>query len=281
MQWLSASCRRMAIPIAAIALLVAVPPVAANAQEQVDLELVLAVDISRSMDFEEQIIQRNGYAAAFRSQEVIGAILGGGLGRIAVTYLEWAGQGISRVIIPWTLIDSREASRAFAAQLEDRQPQRLSRTSISSGLSHSQRLFGTGPWKGIRRVVDVSGDGPNNQGMPVEPVRDSLVAEGIVINGLPLMVRTSTFGFGIENLDEYYFDCVVGGTGSFVIPVYDWDGFPEAVRRKLVLEIAGIEARVVPAAMSPAALDDPTRQKVDCMIGERLWQMRMQDLEWR
>ena len=247
----------------------------------VDLELVLAVDVSRSMDYEEQIIQRNGYVAAFRSDEVIQAILEGGLGRISVTYMEWAGELLTNVVVPWTLIDSREAALAFAGRLEETTPRRLSRTSISNALDNSQGLFGTGGWKGVRRVVDVSGDGPNNQGLPVEGMRDRLVNAGIIINGLPLMVRTSTFGFGIENLDEYYADCVIGGTGAFVIPVYDWKEFPAAVRRKLVLEIAGRTPRTMHAGFTQFAQADTGRAKVDCLIGEKLWQRRMQDLEWR
>ncbi len=252
----------------------------AQAQENlVDLELVLAVDASRSMDYDEQIIQRDGYVAAFRSEEVITAILGGGVGRIAVTYLVWAGEHITRVEVPWSLIDSKESAHAFAARLAELRPQRLSRTSISGALTRSQELFGTSSWRGIRRVVDVSGDGPNNQGLPIEPTRDALVNQGIVINGLPLLVRTSTFGFGIENLDEYYTDCVIGGTGAFVIPVRDWADFPQAVRRKLVLEIAGRFPKVVPAGFRLAQAEG--RPKVDCLIGEKLWQERMRDMEWR
>jgi hypothetical protein len=254
-----------------------------QAQEMVDLELVLAVDVSRSMDFGEQIIQRRGYVEAFRSQEVVEAILGGGYGRIAVTYLEWAGVATTRQIVPWTLIDSMESAAAFADEMNQQEPLRLSRTSISYGLSVASTLFGTSAWRGLRRVIDVSGDGPNNHGLPLVPIRDEIIADGIVINGLPLMVRTSTFGFGIENLDEYYYDCVIGGTGSFVLPVYSWEEFPRAVRRKLILEIAENRTplRIRRAAFDPDTIDDPEREKSDCLIGEKLWQQRMRDLEWR
>jgi hypothetical protein len=233
------------------------------------------------MDYQEQLLQRDGYIAAFRSDEVIAAILGGGLGRIVVTYMEWAGDRTTRVIVPWSLIDSRESANAFASRLEEVKPERLSRTSISNALEHSQGLCGTSSWKGVRRVVDVSGDGPNNSGMPVEAMRDQLVNNGITINGLPLMIRTSTFGFGIENLDEYYTDCVIGGTGAFVIPVYDWESFPRAVRRKMVLEIARLAPRAIPASQTLRTTNVADRPKVDCLIGEKLWQQRMQDLEWR
>ncbi|MCB1461044.1 MAG: DUF1194 domain-containing protein [Nitratireductor sp.] len=280
------ACERNRLPALVAALLLSLTfasatASSASAQEMVDLELVLAVDVSRSMDYEEQIIQRDGYVAAFRSGEVIDAILGGGVGRIAVTYMEWAGNHINRVVVPWSLIDSKEAAHAFAARLEEVKPERLSRTSISGALDRARSLFGTSSWKGVRRVVDVSGDGPNNQGMPIEAMRDSLVNEGITINGLPLLIRTSTYGFGIENLDEYYTDCVIGGTGAFVIPVQDWESFPLAVRRKLVLEIAGLAPRQDPASMVVRVAATPVRAKVDCLIGEKLWQQRMQDMEWR
>ena len=135
----------------------------------------------------------------------------------------------------------------------------------------------------MRQVIDVSGDGPNNQGLPVTLARDELVNRGVVINGLPLMVRISHWGFvGIEKLDEYYFDCVVGGTGAFVLPVYSWEKFPEAVKKKLVLEIAGIQPRLMKAASEvPSAMEDPNRPRTDCLIGEKLWEQRMRDMEWR
>jgi len=252
---------------------------AARAEEMADLELVLAVDISRSMDREEQIIQRDGYVQAFRSPDVINAILGGGLGRISVTYMEWASETATQVVVPWTLIDSRESAFAFADQLAQRMPSRLSRTSISGAILASGTLFGKGAWRGVRRVIDVSGDGPNNNGGPVEAARDMLVSQGIVINGLPLLVREDPYGMSIRNLDDYYYDCVIGGTGSFMIAVRDWEGFAEAVRRKLVLEIAGREPMLIPAAMPVAAAAD--RPKVDCMIGEKLWMQRMRDWEIR
>ena len=257
-------------------------PASAKAQEPVDLELVLAVDISRSMDYGEQLLQRKGYAEAFRSREVVDAITGGGYGRIVVTYMEWAGVGTDRIVVPWTLIDSVESAARFADLLEQQEPDRLSRTSISHALRSGGELFGTSGYKPLRRVIDVSGDGPNNQGFPVNEQRDELVSRGIVINGLPLMVRTSSWGFGsIEKLDEYYYDCVVGGTGAFVIPVYSWEEFPRAVRKKLILEIAGIQPRLMKAAEETDHLSDPARPRTDCMIGEKLWEQRMRNMEWQ
>ena len=255
----------------------------ASSAERVDLELVLAVDASRSMDRDEKLLQRRGYVEAFRSPDVINAITGGGFGKIAVAYLEWAGYGSTRVVVDWTLIDSKEAALAFATRLESDDPQRLSRTSISNAIHMASDMFGTSPWQGLRRVIDVSGDGPNNHGHPITSMRDAIVAKGVIINGLPLMIRNSTFGFGIENLDEYYADCVIGGTGAFVLPVYSWEKFPEAVRRKLVLEIAGAAEPVLLHRASDDSVMAPGegRPRVDCMIGEKLWYKRMQEMEWR
>lgn len=256
-------------------------PVSAQAEtgkEMADLELVLAVDISRSMDAGELVLQRRGYAEAFRSRQVIEAITNGGFGRIVVTFVEWAGYGTARTVVGWTLIDDEQSAFAFAGKLEALSPVRLRRTSISGALKASAELFGTAPYRGLRRVVDVSGDGPNNHGVRVDKARDQLVGQGIVINGLPLMIRNSTFGFGIENLDEYYIDCVIGGTGAFAIPVYDWQEFPRAVRRKLILEIAGIPA---PPLVQPAVAANLARDPIDCLIGEKLWEERMRDLDWQ
>jgi hypothetical protein len=250
---------------------------AALAQDSVDLELVLAVDVSRSMDFAEQQLQREGYSQAFRSPEVIEAITNGPAGRIAVTYMEWAGQSLQNVVLPWTIIDSAEASRRFADALVLQAPQRLSRTSISGAIVAAGSLFGKSGAQATRRVIDISGDGPNNQGIPVTLARDELIGEGVTINGLPLMVGGDGYGFGIDNLDAYYRDCVIGGPGSFVLPVFSWEEFPQAVRRKLVLEIAG----TVPQRGEPSLLQRVQSGETDCLVGEKIWQRRMRDLEWQ
>jgi hypothetical protein len=259
---------------AALALLVHVG--AAQAQEDVDLELVLAVDVSRSMDFGEQQLQREGYSQAFRSSEVIDAITSGLNGRIAVTYLEWAGSGIQRVVLPWTVISDGESAHKFADALAMQETQRLSRTSISGAIMAAGALFGTSGYKANRRVIDVSGDGPNNQGMPVTLARDEWVRQGVVINGLPLMIGANTYGFGINNLDAYYRDCVIGGPGSFVLPVYTWEEFPRAVRRKMVLEISA-----VPPAEPLLHLAQANADEADCLAGEKIWERRMRELEWQ
>jgi hypothetical protein len=248
----------------------------ALAQEDVDLELVLAVDVSRSMDFGEQQLQREGYSQAFRSSEVVDAITSGLNGRIAVTYLEWAGSGIQRVVLPWTIISDTATSHSFADALAIQETQRLSRTSISGAIMAAGALFGTSGHNASRRVIDVSGDGPNNQGMPVTLARDEWVRQGVVINGLPLMIGANTYGFGINNLDAYYRDCVIGGPGSFVLPVYTWEEFPRAVRRKMVLEISGMQP------LKPLLqLAQADASEADCLAGEKIWERRMRELEWQ
>ncbi len=249
---------------------------AASAQTgtSVDLELVLAVDVSLSMDMDEQRLQRDGYIAAFRDVEVWNAIAAGANGRIAVTYVEWAGQVNQQTVLPWTLIDSPAAAQAFSDRLEAAPISRARMTSISGALTFSGRQLESNPYKGTRRVVDISGDGPNNSGPPVQEARDELVSIGIVINGLPILLkRDQPSGFfDINNLDGYYTNCVIGGAGAFMIPVRERSEFRSATRRKLILEISDLvpeqSARLIPAQ---ASAGEPS----DCMIGERMWRLYM------
>ena len=246
------------------ALLAATP---AAAQVEVDLELVLAVDISRSMDLDEQQLQRDGYVAALRHPEVVQAIRSGAAGRIAVTYVEWAGPFHQAVLVPWTTIAGLADAEAFADALAAAPLTRERGTSISEGLAFSASLFPAPGVRSMRRAIDVSGDGPNNAGRGVAPTRDLIVAGGITINGLPIMLKPAlAYGpYNIPNLDVYYEDCVIGGPGAFMITVDDMAEFAVAVRRKLVLEIAGRmpEPRVIRAAAYRA----PPR--IDCLIGEK------------
>jgi hypothetical protein len=249
----------------------------AFADEPVDVELVLAVDVSLSMSPEELEIQRHGYAAALTSENVLQAIAGGAYGKIAVAYVEWAGTEWQRVIVPWTVIADRADAERVVAQMSARPPGSARRTSISGALAFGSDLFAESAFAGTKRVIDISGDGPNNQGGPVDTVRDRLVSEGIIINGLPLMTR-SAFGGGydINDLDRYYSDCVIGGAGAFMVPVNDWTQFPEAIRRKLVLELAGTSSPQWAAARggqaSVALADDEL--PIDCQIGEKMWRSR-------
>lgn len=235
----------------------------------VDVELVLAVDVSYSMDPEEQALQREGYASAFTSKEFMQALHEGANGKIAVTYIEWAGQYDQRVIMPWRLIEGPESADAVAAEISAAPTRRASRTSISGGLRFARGLFEHSGYRGVRRVIDVSGDGANNSGPPVAPMRDETVKMGITINGLPIMLKRANPGtMDIADLDVYYEDCVVGGPGAFVIPARTRDKFVEAIRTKMVLEVAGREPqpRVIPASAD--------RPHVSCLIGERMWQER-------
>ncbi|WP_244501797.1 DUF1194 domain-containing protein [Stappia sp. ES.058] len=260
--------------IAAIAGLAVVP--LARAEVAVDVALVLAVDVSRSMSHEEMRIQRRGYAAAISSPEVLRAIAQGPRGRIAVTLFEWAGDHHAREIVGWTMIETRADAEAVAAKLLSAYSQGERRTSISGGIDHAVGLLETMPYAAQRRVIDVSGDGPNNQGLPVTVARDAAVRKGITINGLPLMTEGG-YGtiFNIPDLDEYYRRCVIGGPGAFMIPVDDWDQFAEAVRRKLVLEIGGLMPPGVPdadARVMPAQFD--FQPPYDCLVGEKIWRER-------
>ncbi|MEO1102461.1 MAG: DUF1194 domain-containing protein [Pseudomonadota bacterium] len=234
----------------------------------VDVELVLAVDVSWSMDVEEQALQRQGYVDAIRHPEVMAAIENGDWGRIALTYVEWAGHGLDRIVVPWTIIETPADADAFAEKLDRAVIGRMRRTSISSILTRSAEMFDNNI-DGMRRVIDVSGDGPNNMGIVVTAARDQVLAQGITINGLPIMIKRGNPGgfFHLEELDIYYEDCVIGGFGSFMITVNSADKFQEAVRRKLIMEIAAIEPEIVPAAWR--APGSPPR--IDCTIGEQQW----------
>ena len=242
---------------------------AAGAETAVDLELVLAVDVSGSMDEDEHTLQRRGYVAAFHHPQVINAITSGFLGRIAVTYVEWAGPTSQVVTVPWRIIDGEARARAFADDLAAAPIAFIRGTSISGGLAFSASLFNRNGIEGTRRVLNVSGDGANNQGIPVEMARDNVLAQQIVINGLPLLLkpRLSYWIAGV-GLDDYYWDCVIGGPGAFVAPVIEENQLARAIRRKLVLEIAGVRARLF-HAKAPAL-----RAKVDCLIGEKIRRSR-------
>jgi len=235
----------------------------------VDVELVIAVDVSYSMDPDEQKLQREGYIRALTSHEFLNALREGAQGKIAVTYFEWAGQYDQKIVMPWRLIDGPEAADAVAAEIANAPYRRASRTSISGGLIFGSKLFESSGYRGTRRVIDVSGDGTNNAGELIVPTRDNVLAQGITINGLPIMLKRPNPGsLDIENLDFYYEDCVIGGPGAFVVPIHNTDQFIDATRTKLILEIAG---RQLGPRVMPASADKP---RISCTIGERMWQER-------
>lgn len=263
-----------AVLVGAAATVASLWPALPATAEEVDLELVLAVDVSFSMDEDEQRLQRLGYVEAIRSAEVLAAIKDGVHGKIAVAYMEWAGAAEQRVIVDWQVVTDAVSAAAFTAQLDQQPIRRVFRTSISEAIAVATDLIAENGYEGIRKVIDVSGDGPNNQGRIVTSARDRAIGAGITINGLPLMLKRSANSyFDLPNLDEYYTTCVIGGNGAFLVPVRDIEAFGEAVRRKLVLEIAGgppERATVVPAQLTTTV--DPF-----CTIGERIWRSRIGD----
>jgi Protein of unknown function (DUF1194) len=237
----------------------------------VDVELILAVDVSYSMDMDELAIQREGYAQAIMSKEFLQALKAGPTGKVAITYFEWAASSDQKIIIPWRVIDGPETADAVANEIMKTPIRRASRTSISGAIYFAMPLFDENPYHGLRRVIDISGDGPNNNGAPVEGARDTALAKGIVINGLPIMVKEPSYStMDIDNLDWYYEDCVIGGPGSFVVSIKDRDKFKEAIRTKLLLEVAGVspDRGVVPVA------EKDKEPRVSCLIGEKIWQDR-------
>jgi Protein of unknown function (DUF1194) len=235
----------------------------------VDVELVLAVDVSYSMDMDELAVQREGYAQAIVSKEFLQALKSLPNGRISVTYFEWAASSDQKIIIPWRLIDGPETADAVADEIMKTPIRRASRTSISGAIYFALPLFEADPYRGLRRVIDISGDGPNNNGAPVIGARDMALSKGITINGLPIMVKEPSYStMDIENLDWYYEDCVIGGPGSFVVAIKDRAKFREAIRTKLLLEVAG---RTPDRPIVPVAQTEP---RVSCLIGEKIWQDR-------
>jgi hypothetical protein len=266
------------------------PTAAEGAKLDVDLKLILAVDVSDSMSREDLILQREGYVGAFRDPRVARAIVSGEFGRIAVLYLEWAGPDHHRVVRPWTVLatpddtvafadllammpmatDSSSSNRAmsFGASLDQAPIATATATSISATLLFALDMFRDGRFRGGRQVLDISGNGTNNSGPPLAPARDLLVSGGIIINGLPLTwpatdnAEPMTF-FGRSFLERYYEACVIGGPGAFSIVVNDVSRFQEAVRLKLLTEIAERETLARPASF------EPERQTfVDCTSDE-------------
>ncbi|WP_324412979.1 DUF1194 domain-containing protein [Saliniramus sp.] len=257
--------------LALVAGLIALPSparAAASDPDPVDVALVLAVDISFSMTMHELALQRDGYVEAFRDPRVHAAIAAGPHRRIAVSYLEWAGAATREVIAPWRIIDGPDDAEAFADFLAEQPLRRTRRTSISAALAEAASLFETLPATPLRRVIDMSGDGPNNEGRIVTIARNETIDAGITINGLPIMLARGG-ALDIPDLDHYYIDCVIGGPGAFIVPLRAHAEFADAIRRKLILEIADL------APPRPLIHRAGERPGADCLIGERMFQ------DWR
>lgn len=230
---------------------------AARAAESVDAELVLAVDVSRSMDPDELELQRAGYVDAIRHPDFVRAVQRGAHGRIAMTYFEWASAPRLESQVSWALIDGPESAEAFATALAARPFNAFRGTSISGAIGFAADLFNQNSFDGFRRVIDVSGDGPNNIGLPVLDERQKALDAGIVINGLPILIRPS---WTSAHLDSYYQNCVIGGPGAFVMPIREAAEFATAIRRKLIMEVSGIHS------LRPIPIQD---EQVDCLVGEK------------
>ncbi len=227
----------------ALALMALLAPAGARSEEvPVDLELVLAVDVSGSVDNWEAQQQRDGYVSAIADPTVIRAIGSNFHGRIAVTYVEWSGSDQQQVLMPWRVIGNADDANGFASELAAKPVTRMMYTSISNAIDYSAPLFDENGYAGERRVIDISGDGPNNRGRPVEEARAAALARGITINGLPILNDRPQPWAGptpIEmNLDRYYAEQVIGGPGSFIVVAEDFTAFKEAILTKLILEIA-------------------------------------------
>jgi hypothetical protein len=225
--------RRRAIGWALAVLMAAASPVAL-ADTPVDLQLVLAVDASGSVNQYRFELQKQGYAAAFRNPRVVNAIRSGIAGAIAVTVVQWTGPDLQLQVIDWTVISDENSAHAFAGAIEDTPRQLFSGgTSISGAIDYGTALLLKSRFKESRRVIDVSGDGSNNRGRPVTLARDDAVRAGITINGLPILALE-------PNLDRYYWDYVIGGPGAFMVTAQDYERFAEAVLKKLITGIADL-----------------------------------------
>jgi len=230
---------RLRIWLGAAALLCA--SAAAQAQTPVDLQLMFAVDVSRSIDAEEAKLQRDGYIAALTHPRVIKAIASGPLGRIAIAYFEWANASYQRILLPWTVIATEADARSVAAALAEAPITSANWTSVSGAIDFGATLLANSGFASPRRVLDISGDGRNNNGRPAAEARDEAVAQGIVINGLPIINDKPNFGGMPErDLDVWYRNNAIGGPGAFVKVADGFAAFGEAILQKLVLEISGL-----------------------------------------
>lgn len=251
-------------------LLAAAGPAAARAETPVDLELVIAADVSVSMDREEKRLQQEGFVEAFRHPDILAAISSGTHGRIAVTYIEWGGDRQQRVVVPWTLIDGRESAHRFARRLEQSRPTKMVRgTSISSALMKSAELMLDNGFAGARYVINLSGDGTNNKGPELRDVRAALLASGITINGMPIIyegllegaIEDPQFESPARMLVRYFEDEVIGGPDAFVEPVRHLGDYAAAIRRKLQREIEAPAYSAVPGRNIHASIAAASRSR--------------------
>jgi hypothetical protein len=243
-------------------------PVASESNSAaVDLELVIAVDVSSVMNRERLALQREGYAQAITSQEFLQALKSGANGKVAITYLEWSGSDYQKVIVPWRTVDGPAAAAEVAAGIMKSPRTMQSRTSISGAMSFARSLFDKNPDRGTKRVINISGDGPNNSGQPVPTARDAVLAAGVVVDGMAIMLQEPPLPHTeIDHLDHYYEDCVTGGPGSFVVAVNDAGHLKDAIRSMIVSEVGGVtpeQAGISRAGQEP---------RLSCSIGEDMYE---------
>jgi hypothetical protein len=229
--------------LASVLAVLALAPARASAADKVDLLLVLAADVSRSIDAEKFQLQRNGYAAALADPRVLDAIASGRYARIGVTFVEWSGIGKQKVVIDWTLIGDGAAAKGFGDRLLEAPRSFADRTSISGGIEFAMAQLTAAPYESARRTIDVSGDGTNNAGRDVTMVRDEAVAKGITINGLPIlsanpMLWNPDHTNPPGGLAKYYQDNVIGGPSAFVRVAKDFNAFGEAIIEKMIAEVS-------------------------------------------
>jgi hypothetical protein len=250
--------RPIAIVAAALACLIGVVggPIGARA-EPVDLLLVLAADVSRSVDEEEFNLQRKGYAQAMTDPRVLRAIAGGRHHAIAVTFIEWSGAADQNVVVDWTTVRDEEGAAGVSATMLSAPRSFLGRTSISAAIDFAMQRLAAAPDQSDKRVIDVSGDGTNNAGRAITEARDEAIAAGVTINGLAIINTRSSPGYAFHTqppggLPKYYEENVIGGPGAFLVHIEDFESFSEAITRKLISEIAG-----TPVEMKSTALRQP------------------------
>jgi hypothetical protein len=223
-------------------------PRLASAAEAVDLLLVFAADVSRSIDQEKFQLQRDGYAAAITNPRVLDAVRSGPHHRIAVCFVEWSGIGAQKVLIDWTVIQDTKSAQQFAAQLAEAPRSFADRTSISGAIEYSMAQLERAPFEAARRTIDVSGDGTNNAGRDVKLARDEALAKGVAINGL-VILSEHPLSWNAEHtnppggLDKYYETNVIGGPGAFVMVAKNFNSFGQAIMNKMIAEIAAVGDR--------------------------------------
>ena len=258
----------VALVLASLAFAQADPAEKDGGTPAVDVELVIAADVSYSMNKDDLALRREGYAQAIASSELIETLKAGPIGKLAITYVEWSSPNHQKVVVPWRVIDGPESAAAVAAEIIQAPADRQGRTSITGAINFAVSLFESDPARGSRRVIDISGDGPNNSGGPILAARDAALGKGITVNGLPITFKggaSSPAGDRIDNLDTYYEDCLAGGSASFVLTVSDRERLKEAIQTMLVSEVAG---RIPERANSPSTGPE---KRVSCLIGEELF----------